>query len=169
MNEPNNVNIIGKSLSHPNMCNMKIRFGQQVYDPMSASESNVAVMTQPVSAPGSTVVTISGNGQQWSDDVTLHFRDRSNTYEFFQPFLIEDILPNLASAGGHTDIHLTGMLYDSFKNHNGTSKELDFKCRFKDENGTVIGTERNMTRVSDIEYICQTPPSRFTGHTIIEI
>jgi len=42
---------------------MKIRFGQQVYDPSSASESNVAVMTQPVKAPGSVVVTISGNGQ----------------------------------------------------------------------------------------------------------
>jgi hypothetical protein len=41
-------------------------------------------------------------------------------------------MPNIASAGGHTDIHLTGMLFDQFKNHNGTSKELDFKCRFKD-------------------------------------
>ena len=33
----------------------------------------------------------------------------------------------------------------------------------------MIGTERNMTRVSDIEYICTTPPSKYTGHTIIEI
>jgi hypothetical protein len=119
--------------------------------------------------PGSVVVTISGNGQQYSDDITLHFRDRPNTYEFYQPFLVEDIMPNIASAGGHTDIHLTGMLFDQFKNHNGTSKELDFKCRFKDAMGNVIGDERNMTRVSDIEYICTTPPSKYTGDTIIEI
>jgi hypothetical protein len=70
------------------------------------------VQTQPVSVPGSVVVAITGNGQQYNDDVTLHFRDRSNTYEFFQPFLVEDIMPNIASAGGHTDIHLTGMLFD---------------------------------------------------------
>lgn len=83
MNENNPVNIIGKSLNHPNMCNKKIRFGQQVYNPDSATDSNVLVMTQPVNVPGATVVTMSGNGQQYSDDVTLHFRDRSNTYEFF--------------------------------------------------------------------------------------
>jgi hypothetical protein len=46
---------------------------------------------------------------------------------------------------------------------------LDFKCRFKDAMGNVIGDERNMTRVSDIEYICTTPPSKYTGDTIIEI
>jgi hypothetical protein len=63
-------------------------------------------------------------------------------------------MPNIATAGGHTDIHMTGMGFDQFKNHNGTAKELDWKCRFKDGMGNVIGDERNMTRVSDIEYIC---------------
>jgi hypothetical protein len=169
MNENNPVNIIGKNLNHPNMCNKKIRFGQQVYNPDSATDSNVLVMTQPVSVPGAIVVTMSGNGQQYSDDITLHFRDRPNTYEFFQPVLVEDIMPNIATAGGHTNIHLTGMLFDQFKNHNGTSKELDWKCRFKDGMGNVIGDERNMTRVSDIEYICQTPPSKYTGETAIEV
>ena len=61
------------------------------------------------------------------------------------------------------------MLYDQFKNHNGTSKELDFKCRFKDSTGAIIGEERNMTKVSDIEFICQTPPSKYTGDVTIEI
>lgn len=44
-------------------------------------------------------------------------------------------MPNIATASGHTDIHLTGMLFDQLKNHNGTSKELDFQCRFKDAFG----------------------------------
>jgi plexin A len=43
MNEPNTVNIIGKSLNHPNMCNKKIRFGQIVYEVQSATDTNVVV------------------------------------------------------------------------------------------------------------------------------
>ena len=27
MNEANSVNIVGKSLNHPNMCNKKVKFG----------------------------------------------------------------------------------------------------------------------------------------------
>jgi hypothetical protein len=169
LNEVNTVNIIGKNLNHPNMCNKKIRFGQHVYDASSSTDSNIVVNVNPVNVPGSVVITLSGNGQQYSDDVTLHFRDHSNTYEFYQPILVEDVMPNIASAGGHTDIHLTGMLFDQFKNHNGTSKDMDYKCRFKDDHGTVIGDERNMTKVSYIEYICTTPPSKFTGEVTIEI
>lgn len=48
MNEANSVNIVGKSLSHPNMCNKKVKFGQIVYDVASATDTNVVVQTQPV-------------------------------------------------------------------------------------------------------------------------
>lgn len=169
MNEANTVNIIGKSLNHPNMCNKKMRFGQIVYDVQSATDTNVVVQTQPVAVPGSVVVTMSGNGQQYSDDITLHFRDRPNTYEFHQPILVEDILPNSAKATGHTDIHLTGMGFDQFKNHNGTTKDVDYKCRYRDSSGQVVIDERNMTKVSDIEYICPTSPTNYTGEAIIEV
>ena len=112
---------------------------------------------------------MSGNGQQYSDDITLHYRDAQNTYEFYQPFYVEDILPNSAKSTGHTDIHLTGMGFDQFKNNNGTSKDVSYKCRFKDTQGNIIIEERNMTRVSDIEYICPTSPTNYTGSAAIEI
>jgi hypothetical protein len=36
--------------------------------------------------------------------------------------------------------------------------------------GNVIGgVEKNMTRVSDIEYICTTPPSKYTGEVAIQV
>lgn len=63
MNEANTVNIVGKSLSHPNMCNKKVKFGQLVYDVQSATDTNVVVQTLPVLVPGSVTVTMSGNGQ----------------------------------------------------------------------------------------------------------
>ena len=83
MTETNTVNIMGKNLNHPNMCNKKMKFGQTVYEISSSTDSNVVVNTQPVNVPGSVVVTMTGNGQQYSDDITLHFRDRANTYEYY--------------------------------------------------------------------------------------
>ena len=169
-NEANQVSVSGKSLNHPNMCNKKIKFGQQILEVQSATDTDVVVTTVPVAIPGSVVVTMSGNGQQYSDDITLHFRDRPNTFEFFQPFLVEDLMPTQAKGTGHTDIHLTGMLFDQFKNGNGTTKDTDYKCRFRGkDNNQIVIEERNMTKVSDIEYICPTSPTNYSGDTVIEI
>jgi len=48
MNEANTVNIVGKSLNHPNMCKKSMKFGQIIYDVQSASDTNIVVQTQPV-------------------------------------------------------------------------------------------------------------------------
>lgn len=94
------------------MCDFKVKFGQHVTEVKNASDSLVEVNAGPVKIPGASVVSISGNGQQYNDDVTLHFRDTSNTYIFHQPWIIEDVTPDMATISGGTPIHLTGMLFD---------------------------------------------------------
>jgi hypothetical protein len=126
-------------------------------------------MAGPTKIPGAVVVAISGNGQQYNDDVTLHFRDTSNTYIFHQPWIVEDVMPNMATISGGTPIHMTGMLFDQFKKDNGSSKDMDYKCRFVDDTHQVIGEEHNMTQVSDTEFICVAPKSKYSGPTVIEI
>jgi len=121
-----------------------VRFGQNVVDVTNATETQVDVMAGPVKIPGAVVVAISGNGQQYNDDVTLHFRDTSNTFIFHQPWIVEDVQPNMATISGGTPIHLTGMLFDQFKKDNGTTKQTDYKCRFVDDTGQVIGGEHDM-------------------------
>lgn len=127
------------------MCDFQVRFGQNIFEVTNASETSVDVMAGPVHIPGAVVVAISGNGQQYNDDVTLHFRDTSNTYIFHQPWIVEDVMPNMATISGGTPIHLTGMLFDQFKKDNGDTKEMDYKCRYVDNTNRVIGEERNMT------------------------
>jgi hypothetical protein len=94
------------------MCDYKVRFGQNVFEVSNASDTLVTVMAGPVKIPGASVVAISGNGQQYNDDVTLHFRDTSNTYIFHQPWIVEDVQPNMATISGGTPLHLTGMGFD---------------------------------------------------------
>lgn len=151
------------------MCAFGVRFGQNVFEATNSTETRVDVQAGPVHIPGAVVVAITGNGQQYNDDVTLHFRDTSNTYIFHQPWIVEDVMPNMATVSGGTPIHMTGMLFDQFKNHNGSTKDMDYKCRFIDDTHQVIGDERNMTQVSDTEYICVAPKSRYTGPTVIEV
>jgi hypothetical protein len=64
------------------MCDFKVRFGQYNFPVTNASDTLVEVMAGPVKIAGASVVAITGNGQQYNDDVTLHFRDTSNTFIF---------------------------------------------------------------------------------------
>jgi hypothetical protein len=61
------------------------------------------------------------------------------------------------------------MLFDQFKNHNGSTKDVDYQCRFIDDTGKIIGNATNMTQISDIEYTCVAPKSQYSGPTIIEV
>lgn len=76
MSDKATVTVAGKGFKNANFCNPKLRFGMQEYTPTVASDKSLTVETSPVRVPGSTVVTMSGNGQQYTDDRTLHFRDK---------------------------------------------------------------------------------------------
>lgn len=49
--------------------------------------------TTPVNVPGTVVVALSGNGQQYVDDRTLHYRDPQNTFEYYQPYRVINVQP----------------------------------------------------------------------------
>jgi hypothetical protein len=49
----------------------------------------MSTVAPKANVPGQVVVSVSGNDQQWIDDITLHFRDEENTYEYYQNFIAE--------------------------------------------------------------------------------
>jgi len=126
------VNISGQGFKHPNFCNPKVRFGQRAYTPTIGSDTSLQVEAAPAKLPGPVVVTMSGNGQQFTPDRTLHFRDTQNTFEYYQPYLVMGVQPNVASNSGNTPLILDGILFDQFKYDNGTEKRVPIQCRFKD-------------------------------------
>lgn len=77
-----------------------------------SSKGYVALQSPPSPIPGSVVVSISGNSQQYSFDRTLHFRDIYNTFEYYQDFFITGIDPPAVSNRGHAEIKIKGMLFD---------------------------------------------------------
>jgi hypothetical protein len=91
-----------------------------------------------VARPGSAVVTMAGNAQQFTPDRTLHYRDKQNTFEFYQPFPVLNIRPAVASNSGNTPLILEGLLFDQFKKEDGREKRVQLRCRFKDADGTLL-------------------------------
>lgn len=61
-------------------------------------------------------------------------------------------MPTAISNAGNSRIRVQGMLMDQFKYDNGTNKDVTLNCRFVDSaTGSLIGTQREMQRVSDVE------------------
>jgi hypothetical protein len=93
-----------------------------------------------------------------------------NTFEYYQPFVIESVVPSSISNAGNSKIRIKGMLFDQFRFDNGTRREVTFHCRFVDgSTGSLIGTPREMQAVSDTEEICVAPRTDSAGDVRIEI
>lgn len=115
-----NSTLTGTGFTQSNVCNLEVRYEQAVLKPENTNATSLSVLSPAVAVSGAVVVSISGNGQQYINDRTLHFRDASNTFEYYQPFIVEDIKPSYVSNSGGTPLTIKGMLFDQFREENGT-------------------------------------------------
>jgi len=106
---------------------------------------------------------MSGNGQQYTADRTLHYRDQQNTFEYYQPYAVIRVQPSQASNSGNTPLILDGILFDQFKFDNGTEKRVPILCRFKDGAGNLLDKARKMRRISGSQQECIAPKSALAG------
>jgi hypothetical protein len=131
---------------------LKVRYGATHLVPKEVESNHVKVLSPPAGRPGQVVVSISGNNQQFISDRTLHFRDHENTFEYYQPFVVEQVIPSAISNAGNSRVSVKGMLLDQFRFDNGTSRDVTLSCRFVDSGtGSLIGSAREMSAVSDTE------------------
>ena len=106
------VTIGGRGFTNAGICDLKVRFGQHSLAPRDVTANKVTIDSPAAHVPGQVVVSISGNNQQFVDDRTLHFRDKENTFEYYQEFLIEKATPAYLSNAGNSPLTLTGVKFD---------------------------------------------------------
>lgn len=109
------VTIYGEHMDHYHVCDLQVRFGPMLIDQNSmsiGSKGEVSFLTPNTTIPGSVVVSISGNAQQFTKDETLHYRDTFNTFEYYQDMFITGIDPPAVSNRGHAEIRIKGMLFN---------------------------------------------------------
>ena len=67
--------------NHPNVCNLKIRYG--AIDASHTLKNNKIYAISPqVLVPDSVTISPSGNGFNFAPDLTVHFRDEENTFTY---------------------------------------------------------------------------------------
>ena len=121
-------------------------------------------MSPTVHVPGDVVVSFSGNGQQFIDYKTLHFRDKENNFQYYEDFFVKSVVPTDISNAGNSPMVLRGMQFDQFKFDNGTQNDIPLQCRFKEEGtGNYIDQPRNMTRMTDSKLKCIAPKTNAVG------
>lgn len=74
-----------------------------------------------MNVPDAVVVSVSGNGQQFIDDITMHFRDKENTFTYYQDMLIKTMHPQMGPSSGNTKIVVSGLGLNQFRFENGTT------------------------------------------------
>ena len=103
-------NLTGIGFTHPNVCKLRVRYGAIEVTPSSVeSDSNIITKSPAVNVPDAVVLAASGNGQQYSDDVTLHYRDVENTFTYHQDSFIHILHPQYGPDSGNTKIMVSGI------------------------------------------------------------
>jgi len=77
------VTIEGTGYNQTNVCDLTVRFGPAQVTGKNVTDTSILVDTPKVLVPGTVVVSVSGNNQQYIDDRTLHYRDVENTFEYY--------------------------------------------------------------------------------------
>jgi hypothetical protein len=163
--------IRGRNFNQSNICDFVVRYGCKQLPFTLINDTAINVTSFPVTMPGAVVVSVSGNNQQFINDITLHFRDKENTFEFYQPYYVEWVKPDVVSNGGSSPILLRSIHFDQFKDENGTQKILPIYCRFVEDTdeGKIIGKEYVMTRVDNERQTCNSPKTDYQGDARIEM
>lgn len=162
--------IRGKGFNQTNICAFTVRYGCMQLPYTLINDTALNVTSFPVNMSGSIVASVSGNNQQFINDITLHFRDKENTFEYYQPFYTEWIKPSIVSNAGGSPVKIKSINFDQFKYDNGTVREVPILCRFVEDNeeGKIIGTQQVMIRETNDRQVCVAPKTDYLGDARIE-
>lgn len=114
------IKIDGLGFAQRNVCNMTVRFGNIYTTPTTYGPNQIIVRSPRVHNADSVVVAIGLNGQQFTKDKTLHFKDPENTYHYYENPVIYDFSPDKGLSNGGTNIKIRGRGFQPTKYENGT-------------------------------------------------
>lgn len=83
--------IRGVGFKQPNICGLSLKYEQVIMDFTLLNDTAIKVTSRANNLPGSLVVSLSGNNQQFINDITLHMRDIENTFTYYHAFLVKSL------------------------------------------------------------------------------
>jgi len=106
----------GVGFKHRNVCNLKVRYGALEVQPHEVhNDTTIETKSPVVNLPDQVTLSPSGNGQQYSADYILHYRDIENTYTYYQDVFVHMLHPQYGPTSGKTKIEVQGIGFKQFK------------------------------------------------------
>lgn len=99
---------------------MTVRFGNIYTKPVKYKDDEIRVKSPSVNVPDAVVVAVALNGQQFTKDKTLRFKDNENTFYFYDNPIIYDFSPEKGMSNGGTMVKIRGRGFLPKKYENGT-------------------------------------------------
>lgn len=97
------VKVIGSGYNQQGACNKTLRFSVFETKPIVEVNDSLAIVTSPPATnPDAVVVSIALNGQQFIKDLTLHFKDPENTFEYYSEPVVTSFEPSAGPSVGGT-------------------------------------------------------------------
>lgn len=127
---------------------MTVRFGNIYTKPSLISSYELKVKSPPVAYPDAVVVAVGLNGQQFTKDKTLHYRDPENTFYYYQNPTIYDFNPDRGLSNGGTKIKIRGRGFQPTKYENGTFINTPVYVRMLE-----AGTRRPLAPTTKAEFV----------------
>jgi len=76
--------VSGLGFTHPNVCNLKVRYGALEVTPNHVyNDTHIQTTSPEVNVPDAVVLAPSGNSQNYGYDWILHVRDEENTFTYY--------------------------------------------------------------------------------------
>jgi len=143
--------IEGRGFTHPNICNLKMRYGALEVTPTQVFNNTLISALSPVVAvTGAVELAASGNGQQYGRDWVYHHRDLENTFTYYQDILVHTLRPQSGPTTGRTRVAIAGIGFEQIRSESGPMRtDIPLWIKFTDlETGADIG---NATKISNMD------------------
>lgn len=125
-----------------------MRFGNIYANPIKVSDYEIKVKTPKVDVHDAVVVAVGLNGQQFTKDKTLHFKDAENTFFYYDNPIIYDFSPDRGMSNGGTLVKIKGRGFLPKKYENGTFIQSPVYVRMLES-----GTRRPLGPTVEAEFI----------------
>jgi hypothetical protein len=97
-----------------------VRYATFEVKPINATNDTIIWVKSPaVKVPDATVVAVALNGQQFTKDVILHYKDPENSFEFYTEPFVASYSPKSGPSIGGTKIKINGFGFTPRKDAEG--------------------------------------------------
>lgn len=154
------VTISGVGFNQPATCNMTVRFGNIYTTPISYDSYQIKAKTPKVDVPNAVVVAVGINGQQFTKDKTLRYKDEENTFYYYENPIIYEFTPKKGLSNGGTIVTIRGQGFLPKKFPNGTFEETPVYLRMLESGSRKpLGPTTTAENVENEEIEWKVPPA----------